>query len=663
MARGTRPPVVEQEILETVLGEELVTPEQEAEYEYGKYKLAEGMSIPVARAMGKYWENRIEETLDAYKNVHALWDSVSDEYEKCQGMAITDLENDPTIPSTTTSPVDENIVRDNIRVLMRNTYARNPDLSFTAMSSGNEEFIKSLKRTFTFMANKTTHPGINLKQNMRRWILLGHLTNFGVMKLHFQKTSGSREEAIEEFSKIEKELETIDDASEIEERLGQLQALYERMPLLRQKGIELRPMMSKGLLLDPDTTSTTLADTKFAIELVPLDDDFLTATYYEENEDGELCLAANPKHKMKKNKEDRKDVSKESIETEVSNTILGTVPNEMDKLRMKGKVLCYRIYDRMLKRIYLYRSDDMKFPLHAYNDELQLSRFFPFFVMGYSEPIDSIVQPGEASYYIGFAGEINKTNRKIKQMRDSVFGALVYNKNDVDKDEVMKLIDHLNNPVKVKAFGIAKPEGMGKISEMLEVFVPPALDQEGLFNTTNIRTTMNKSSGISEIQQGQQFKTNTTNEAVEFYRDIRNEGLVAITDTVEEQTEDLCWSICEILVSQYTKEEIAAMIGAEHAAAFKNMSVQEFNQEYTMEVAAGSIEKPTSEWKKKEAFEVGQVLGQFGSTAPTTVTKILLRLFSSAFSDFNVRKEDWDQLEQEAAANMTKGVSVPNEQQ
>ena len=41
------------------------------------------------------------------------------------------------------------------------------------------------------------------------------------------------------------------------------------------------------------------------------------------------------------------------------------------------------------------------------------------------------------------------------------------------------------------------------------------------------------------------------------------------------------------------------------------MDVQTFTQKYSVNVVAGSMEKPNSVFKKKEAIEVAQVVGQF----------------------------------------------------
>jgi hypothetical protein len=73
---------------------------------------------------------------------------------------------------------------------------------------------------------------------------------------------------------------------------------------------------------------------------------------------------------------------------------------------------------------------------------------------------------------------------------------------------------------------------------------------------------------------------------------------------------------------------------------------------------AGSMEKPNSAFKKKEALEVGQVLGQFAQAAPGAVLRVLLRLYSQAFTDVIIKPEDWAALDQEIAANLQRGVST-----
>ena len=91
------------------------------------------------------------------------------------------------------------------------------------------------------------------------------------------------------------------------------------------------------------------------------------------------------------------------------------------------------------------------------------------------------------------------------------------------------------------------------------------------------------------------------------------------------------------------------------------MTVEEFNQRFSLMIASGSTEKPTSENKKREAMEIAQAVGQVGQATPMTSLKIMFRMFKQAFSSFSFTKDDEDMLNAEAQANMTKGQSTPQQ--
>ena len=58
----------------------------------------------------------------------------------------------------------------------------------------------------------------------------------------------------------------------------------------------------------------------------------------------------------------------------------------------------------------------------------------------------------------------------------------------------------------------------------------------------------------------------------------------------------------------------------------QTMSVEELNRMFSFSIASGSIEKSTSESKKKEAMMLMQVLGQFGTGMPMTVMSLVLKI-------------------------------------
>jgi hypothetical protein len=82
----------------------------------------------------------------------------------------------------------------------------------------------------------------------------------------------------------------------------------------------------------------------------------------------------------------------------------------------------------------------------------------------------------------------------------------------------------------------------------------------------------------------------------------------------------------------------------------------EFTRRYSVNVVAGSMEKPNSVFKKKEAIEVAQAVGQFARAAPGSVTKIMLGVLQQAFTEIAIKPEDWEGLTNEINASMQKGA-------
>jgi hypothetical protein len=155
---------------------------------------------------------------------------------------------------------------------------------------------------------------------------------------------------------------------------------------------------------------------------------------------------------------------------------------------------------------------------------------------------------------------------------------------------------------------------------------------------------INRITGINEAQRGAQFKTNTTNKAVETYNkntDIRVEERV---DLVEDFIADISWNICMLCCTEWDAEDVTPFIGAKLAQTWQKVaSPREFEKEFSVRVESGSSAKPNSREKKQQAIEMGQVMGQFASASPAVVI-LMLKMFERAFDEFTVADEDWDRV-------------------
>lgn len=613
------------------------------------YLPAKGMSIPVPKSFGKYVQKIFEETRSSIEAEHLKWDMQFRLYRKCGN---ENLDTDLRYADHADDNADENIIRMNIRNVMRTTYMQNPKIEFTDVNNG--ELADSLEYILDFILNKEAYPGVNMKPKARRWILHGQLTNFGVVRLDYQPRDGSRQEAVIQLREIEKKMAVAKDKTVLKELYANLEQLHKAMPLSQNKGMSIANVLPQNLIVDPKCTMPDLSDADWVAEVFDMDRVFMQQTYYEKDEDGVLRMISNPKATT-----EAVDLSHSSEDTKsrVIDIVLGQRSDEQNAVVSKDTVRCVYFYDKILRRCSLFNTEDWCYPLWVEEDNLLLSRFFRHFIIQFGEPIDGIVQPGESSFYVGQVEEINRINRNAKKVRDIAFNTLVYNRKGVDSKEITKLVRHLNNPKGVKAFGISNDSDK-KINELLEALVPPSFAFKEIYDTTQLRAAVNRAANQSEVEQGGQFKTNTTNDAVGAYNAQRQETTGVLVDIIEDAFSSLAWAMTEILVSKYSTDDVVALVGPEKAKGFEPMTVEEFNQTYRMELASGSIEKPTTEFKKQEAMKIAGAIGQVGQGAPGTSLRIILRMFKNAFSGMLFTKQDADMLQQETQANLTKGVST-----
>ena len=80
----------------------------------------------------------------------------------------------------------------------------------------------------------------------------------------------------------------------------------------------------------------------------------------------------------------------------------------------------------------------------------------------------------------------------------------------------------------------------------------------------------------------------------------------------------------------------------------RSITLTDFAQ-MSVTVIGGSTQKLTTQQKKQEAVQVGQVMAQYVRAAPASALKVSLDMLSKAFDDFMISKEDWDSIEQEVA--------------
>ncbi|MCI0557529.1 MAG: hypothetical protein MN733_03460 [Nitrososphaera sp.] len=649
-----RNPDSQAEILET-MGEEPVKPDK-PDTTPG-YKIL-GPKIVVSKAFGKNWEKRKSAAVCAYEFTQKAWDEAYRYYNHNQSKDEAGFNN----RDRTFRPGDgyENIVFANTSTMIPAIYAKNPDVSFSTDQDEDKAFATVLGKAVQAVFNKRTAPGINLKPRMKKAALHAELTNQGIVKLDFVLKEESREQAEQEMNVLFEQLEKAKDMKEVKEIEGKMQALESQLEWMEPTGFKLSNVFPKSLVIDPSAENEDGSDANWMFEETYISTDYLNAKFAEKDSDGSYKSIYKPTHKVKlEGPGSREDALGMILETfnEPKTESLTNKEEELRSYIYQNMTRCWYLWDKTTRRVYLFADNDWTWPVWAWQDPLGLSRFFPYFIFQFIPATGGVVCPGEVSFYLDQQDEINKINKELTKVRRLAFNILAFNTNKLKADDAQKLIAYLKEGQGDNAFGIDVPEGMS-IKDVIETVVPPSLNYRELFDKADTYRAIDRISSVNDSIRGEQFKAGTVEDAVQAYVNAARIRIGNRTDAIEDCVGDVAWSIAEILVSKVDKQIVEGLIGINLIKEWKPKSVAELNATMNVIVAAGSSEKPTSSFKKKEAIQISQAIGQFAKAAPGASLRIILKLLRGAFPELDITEEDWNSIAEEVSAQLQRGVST-----
>jgi len=290
----------------------------------------------------------------------------------------------------------------------------------------------------------------------------------------------------------------------------------------------------------------------------------------------------------------------------------------------------------------MFNDVNWNWPIWVYDDPYRLPRFFNIVRLSPIISADGKETCGEVSYYRPQQESINLINQQIAQARADLATKLFFAKNrGITEDDINALLNSNDG----RCMGIDVPEGM-TIKDMIEQLVPNVSRHPELFSIDRCLDSINRIAGIPSVLRGEQFKTNTTNDAVSAYSSVAQ----LHTDFKVSAIEDFISSIADIalfiMMTQFTPEEVAMVVGPETATQFQAMTPQDARLlGMKVKIVGGTTMKPTSKARQQQALEIAGVLGQFGRAAPG-VLLIVLKVLARAFEGAIVKQEDWTEAQQ-----------------
>lgn len=620
------------------------------------YRMYTEARVPVSKAAGSLWKSRYDCGVSALKtkNTYEAWDEAIAYYKNDQtGKRNRD---NPDMPSSGSAgeimggpfASTENIVFANVSALVPSIYAKNPDVSIQSPKGDQDfDFTITAQKLIRTIMQKRTAPGVNLKPKMRRGVVLTTLTNISYMEVGYTRREVAVEGTLAEIDKIAQEYATTTDKKKLQELEGQLQALDDKVDLLQPAGPWTRVLHPKDVIIDPDATLADCSDAKWIMIREVYDTSFINAVYRQKNEEGQWTSVYKPTHVLRASTGNidiaghDQDITNFSILKEEDNSPSAYGYDDERSFKRAQRTFVWKVWDRITRRVLMYAENDWSWPIWVWDDPYGLDDFFPIMPLAFHTDPEDMYARGEVSYYLDQQDEINRINSQVSKMRYRISNTLVYNKRLV-KDEAS--LQGLINPVNGKQLvGVDLPEGM-KIADVLSAPPVPTVEYAQLFDKRTLFEAADRVSGVSSVVKGVEFRTNTTNKAIDSYESSTATRLDEKIDAIEEQIGRIGYAILHMCLQFMSKDEVTKLIGATNAAAWPggNMTAKQASEAFTLTVVGGSSLKPTSKVRKEQAKEVGQIIGQFGASNPVALL-IVLKMMHRAYSDEIVLdKEDWD---------------------
>lgn len=636
------------------------------------YKVIGDTKIPVSKAHGKVWSSRrdaakkmMEPYFDAYKEALKYYNN--DQLgEGTQRRSTTNMNssgnryvarklNDQWSET-------ENIVFSNVCAMVPALYAKNPVSEFTAVRDDMKPLASACEKLVNTLAGMKAAPGLNIKTKAKKCVAGALLTNRAWIEVGYTLKDDSTETAVLDLQRISQELVKAQDIQKVLELEGQLKALEEVCDCLRPEGPFVRVVSPFDMLVDPDCEDENLTDANWIMRAQFLPVEYVRAKYGQDNKDGQVMSIYQPTHVLLAGKGDGNSLVDDIVNNfslfKDDSAAAAYGYSDSESFNKAKRIKCWTVWDRVTRRVYLYNDKDWSWPLWVWDDPYRLDNFFPFVSLAFHTNPFGVNAKGEVTYYLDQQDAINEINDEERRARAWVRRNILYDKNRIAQEDVDRVLSGPDGTAR----GVDVPDG-ATLKDVIFSFAPPSLQYRELFNKETKLQAIDRISSVTDVIRGVQFKTNTTNKAIENYNSATQMRVDEKTDAVEDWLGDIFWLVAQLCLQFMPGERVSQLIGPERAAGWRNMTPDEIRGQFAARVVGGSTQKPTSRAKKSEALELGQVLGQFVNAAPGPIIEVLLRVFEQSFDEVVMTEEDWKQLREAAMTQMAGGSGEGGSQQ
>jgi len=640
--------------------------------EQRSYQVIGDGRIPVSKARGKLWKSRRDAAAKSLADIAMSWNEAIAYYSQSQTQFRADrdspLSSQRYAKRTLGSEnlMNENVVYANIRAQVPGLYAKNPVIEVTAPQQGAttaqpipgapptepETAMQLLARATEKLVNTlftmTVAPGVNLKPKAKKAVTLALLTDVVWFEVGYNKKEQSSDAAFKDLMALSEQLVKAKTPDEIREIEGKLQALEKRMDFLLPAGPWVKTHAPDKVLVDPDAEDLSLTDAAWVMYPGYLPTAFVRAVYMKKSGKGDTAdyaLLYKPTHMLDGDAHGEKESF--SLFEDKPYAEAGYSSQEAMDSAMRTKV--WYVWDRTTRRLELYHDKEWSWPMWVWDDPYQLDQFFPLVAMVLTGSPTDRYSKGSASYYLDQQDMLNEIMSERRLALEWARKNVFFDSNVTDQTVVEKVMFGKKRFVQ----GLAVPEGKA-LKDAIFSMPPPSAAFMQMFDTNGLYQSIARIDGTNEAMRGGEFRTNTTNQAIDYYASTGSGRADERRDAIEDAFGKVGWLIAQLCWRFMTPEEVQELTNLDVTGYWRPLERRDLAQ-LSLRCVGGSTRKASAEAKKQEAIEVGRILAQFAQVAPGPVVSVTLRMLSDAFDGTQMTKEDWDELNTQLQAMAAAG--------
>jgi len=638
------------------------------------YKVMPDSRIPVSSKRGSFWKARKEIGQRAIGDLCDAWDEAVRYYNMDQS---EHRDGSPASPGYSgnrylarrlneRNTATENIVFANVSSQVPELYAKNPIVSMTSQPGDStdpqyrgdgEAFARAGEKLINALFGMKGAPGVNLKNKAKRNVLIALLMNRAWFEVGYVQKDQSSEQALQNIVELSDKLKKADDVDDIKQIEQELYALEEKVEFLQPSGPFCRIRMPSQVIVDPDSDDPYGCDANWMLVEDMLPTDYINAVYGQRDPNNEDVVRSiyEPTHILSggtSSSNDQTDMGTNNFSLFNKDAPYKSYGfNDQATFDKAKRTKVWYAWDKVTRRLEMYADNDWKWPIWVWDDPYQLQNFFPLTPLWFHDNPIGTYAKGEVSYYLDQQDQINEINderrRSLYWARRNIFF-------DPDSGVTQEMANKVLEGPKPTATPLKVPEGK-KPEDMIFTIVPPSSNFSSLFDKKDLYAAIDRIAATSEAQRGGEFKTNTTNKAIDYYSTMGNMRMDMRLDAIEDAIADVGWKLLQLCLRFMDPATVQSLVGMDVTPFWRSLDPLRDMNRWSVQCVGGSTQKLSSQAKKHDAVEIGQILSQYVKAAPATVLKASLRMFSEAFDGFTVTKEDWAAIDAEVEKTLLAG--------